>query len=186
MDCGSSTEGNSSAGMPMTSIPPHYHLLWMEIQADNFLEEGIKLADQKAGFFFAITTGLLALLYGKEVHYDLLTVSITNWTILSYVILLSTTLLLISTILSFFVIKPRRSSLKRDKLLYWEFAVQFKSAEEYARRMMLLNPDETIRELLQHNFDRLVICNRKYRILRHAMSTALAGMILSIISLIWK
>ena len=181
----SSTESNNhtTQGAPIGPRQVPDNLLWLGLQSHNYIGEHIKLADQKAAFFFAITTGILALFYDKGIHTNLLR-SIGAWGFLDFIGALSIILLIMSTLLSFFVVKPRLRASVTMGLVYWESVRKFPTPDAYSQRMLQLSRKDVIEELFQHHFELSGICGRKYRLLNYSMGTALAGMFLSIVSLI--
>jgi hypothetical protein len=130
----------------------------------NYIREYICNADQKAAFFFAAMTALLAFLNSQHVPTRWLK-DIQQWTFVDGLGFVSMVGLAAGAGALFSVVFPRLKGSRRG-LLFFNAIQEYDNCDEYVRDVVCRSPDEIVRIKLQHCYDLSVVCAAKYRTLR--------------------
>ena len=147
--------------------------------AHQYIREYIRLADQKATFFFTGATALLAFLYNKGVSERWLK-PVMTWNILDTIAFFAMTALALGAFLSLLVVIPRRPGSRRG-YLFWEAIAEYENGRQYADELATLTPATLAQIKAEHCFDLSRVCRMKYRMLRVALwigAVGLAGSLL--------
>lgn len=157
----SSLADKQSAALPVLTASD-YHPKFSE-ELHNYLREYIRNADQKAAFFFAGATAMLAFLHSHQgtAHWlkDIRTWSLIDT--LSFVALLA---LALSACALLGVVFPRLKGSKRG-LIFFSAIAEHDSAREYTTEVLRRSVDELVTAKLQHAYDLSKVCVAKYQML---------------------
>jgi multisubunit Na+/H+ antiporter MnhB subunit len=138
------------------------------------VREYIRLADQKATFFFAGATALLAFLYRNDVSARWLKPPIM-WNLLDVVALVAMVALAIGAVLALLVVIPRTPGSKRG-YIFWEAIAEYRSGRDYADELSALSPATLYQIKAEHTFDLAHVCRRKYKMLRWSLWVGAVGL----------
>ena len=152
-------------------------------QTHSYMSDYIKLADQKAAFFFATTTGLIALLY-KDQSLLIWVVDPRSWNFHQLVAFVATLALSIQAFMCLFTTVPRLKGSKRG-FLYFMAVAEYPSSEQYASDAMKLTESDIIRTWFTHSHELALIAKKKYEALSFAMKAGAVGTIASLILVIF-
>jgi hypothetical protein len=121
-------------------------------EVHDYVREHIRNADQKATFFFAALTAILAFLNTQNVP--------TRW-------LRDPRLWSVVDMLGFISMLglPRLKGSRRG-LLYFNAISEYDSSAEYANDVLTRSHDDLVRAKLQHCYELAKVCGAKYRVLR--------------------
>ncbi len=139
----------------------------------QYIREYIRLADQKATFFFTASTALLAFLYRSEVSAGWAK-PIMQWNILDIVAFVAMTSLAIGALTAVFVVIPRASGSRRG-FIFWEAIAEYGTGRDYADEVSALSPATLSQIKAEHCFDLASVCRRKYGVLRYALWICAVG-----------
>lgn len=148
-----------------------------------FVREIIQRGDQKAGFFFAASTALLALLYNKQLSARWLR-PVCEWSMLDAVTLIAMAALGVTSILSLAVVLPRNRG-RPEGHIFWRAIAQYDSGDAFAKSVFALDRDALTREKLANVHAIARSCTRKYDILALAMWTGAIGLVASVLVLLF-
>jgi hypothetical protein len=129
----------------------------------NYLREYIRNADQKATFFFAVLTALLAFLNTQNVPARWLK-DVRLWTFVDGLGFISMTGLALGAVILLWVVLPRLKGSRRG-LIFFHAIAEYESSTEYATDVLTNSGDEIVRRKLQHCHDLSNVCTAKYRVL---------------------
>ena len=169
------TETVLQLGPGVSDFARHIHL---------YVREYIRLADQKAALVFAFTSAVLAFLYNKNLHIDWLKHP-KHWSALDLVIFLSMGALLIALIFAALVVLPRLTK-SHVGYVFFESIKEFESASEYASIISQKDDKQLAEAILKHSYDIAIICSNKYKFFSIAIWSSAIGILLTIITLIFK
>lgn len=142
--------------------------------AHEYIREYIKLADQKATFFFSGATALLAFLYSKNVSVHWLK-PVMTWNIVDTIAFVAMAALAGGAFLALLVIIPRTPGSRRG-FLFWEAIAEYDTGRRYADELSLLSPATLFQVKAEHCFELAKVCRRKYKMLRCALWTGAVGL----------
>jgi len=142
--------------------------------AHEYIREYIRLADQKATFFFTGSTALLAFLYNKGISVRWLKPPMT-WNILDAVAFIAMIGLAVGAFLSLLVVIPRTRGSRRG-FLFWEAVAEYETGRQYADELWMLSAATLFRVKADHCFDLARVCRRKYKILRVSLWSGTIGL----------
>lgn len=176
--------GDSKA--PATSSPKGAEDSQMQLalRAHTYVTEFIKLADQKAGFLFALSTGLLAIMYKNAAQIHFLK-AVNTWSFPDFLYFVALLALISSAALSFLVVKPRTKIEKPSGLIFWQTVASFDSTQDYLNKALSLSKKEVLQELFYYHYRLSKTCDSKYDNLNAAIIVGIIGITLSIILLIF-
>lgn len=147
-----------------------------------YLQDLIRLADQKATFFFAGGTALLAFLYNSEVLMDL-NGSPMEWNLVDIIGFVATFSMIVSVFAAMLVVVPKTRGSRRG-FIFWGAIPEFLSAEKYANELSSLDEKQVAREFATHSFELANICVQKYKRLQVSVISGLIGVIALLILLL--
>jgi hypothetical protein len=142
-----------------------------------YIREYIRAADQKATFFFAGSTALLAFLYRSNVSGHWMK-PIMDWNILDVVSFVAMTALAAGALAAVLVVIPRTPGSRRG-LVFWEAIAEYSAARDYADDVATLSAATISQAKAEHSFDLAKVCRRKYRALRIALWICAVGLFAS-------
>lgn len=148
-------------------------------QAHQYIREYIRLADQKAAFFFSASTALLAFLYKSGVSARWLKPVLT-WNILDFSAFLAMVSLAMAAVVSLGVIVPRTPGSRRG-YLFWEAIAEYDVNRQYADDLAGLSIPTLLQVKSEHCHDLAKVCRRKYSALRIALRIGMVGLGSSIV-----
>ncbi len=143
-------------------------------EVHQYIREYIRLADQKATFFFAASTALLAFLYKNGVSSHWLK-PVMTWNILDTVAFLGMAALAVCAVMSVFVVIPRTPGSRRG-YIFWDAIAEYDTARQYADELDRLTGPTLTQLKAEHCFDLARVCRKKYRVLRIALWFAAIGL----------
>ena len=150
----------------------------------TYVRECIWQADQKAGFFFAISTALLAYLYAE----DLLSLWLSlpsNWSLNDFFSLVAAVGLSSSSFLALLVVMPRLGGSGRG-IIFFDAIRQSETSGDYVEQVIKTTPERLVEERLRHVYELSGICSRKYRLLVNSLYAGTAGVVAAILLLVFN
>lgn len=152
-------------------------------EVHQYVRDFIRQADQKAAFFFAGATALVAFLYKAGL------ISVTHWhkpilqlTFLDLLSLVTGIALLGSTVTSVLTVVARLRGAKRG-LIFFGAIAEFSSCNDYANEICAKPIDELIKAKLMHVHDISRICVSKFRMLKISTYSGSFGAVCAIVLL---
>ena len=159
-DLPSTTEKVSAAAPHPTSAA---HAKFSD-EAHSYVREYIRNADQKATFFFAALTAILAFLNAQNVASRWLK-DVRLWSMVDALGFVSMLGLTAGAVTLLIVVFPRLKGSRRG-LLFFNAIAEYGSSAEYASDVLTSSADSLVRTKLQHCYELSRICSAKYRALR--------------------
>lgn len=153
-------------------------------ETHQYVREYIRLADQKATFFFAGATALLAYLHKLE----LTNIWISNpksWGLVEMLALVATLGLIFSTIGCLTTVVPRLKGSRRG-LIFFAAISEYDTAAEYAADVMKQGQFTLCEAKLKHAYELSVVCKKKYVVLICGQWAGVAGVIATLMLLVIK
>lgn len=129
-------------------------------ETHQYIREYIRLADQKAAFYFTGATAFLAYL-SKQGAFALFSSPISQWKPTTYLASLSAIGLLGLALACIFVITPRLAGSKRG-IIYFSAIAEYESSSDYSSDILNKNANDLINAKLCHGYDISRVCSRKY------------------------
>lgn len=147
-----------------------------------YLQDLIRLADQKATLFFTGGTALLAFLYNSGVlmHWGR---PLMEWNLVDIIRFAAAALMIVSVLAAIFVVVPTTRGSRRG-FIFFEAITEFLSADKYANDLTCLDDKQVAREFATHSFELATICVQKYKWLRRSVVCGLCGIALALLLLI--
>lgn len=124
----------------------------------QYVREYIRNADQKAAFFFAGATSLLAFLYSKGASGRWHTF---DWKFLDTLAFLTMAFLVAGDFFLLWVVRPRLKGSKRGIFFYGAIA-EFESARDFRDEVSSKTLGDTVQVKLSHSWELAKICDAKY------------------------
>jgi hypothetical protein len=149
--------------VPRPTTVSDYHAKFSE-ETHNYVREYIRNADQKAAFFFAALTAILAFLNSQNVPSRWLK-NVQQWSFIDALGLVSMLGLAGGAAILLAVVFPRLKGSRRG-LLFFNAIAEYDNSAEYADDVLAQTLDDLIRTKLQHCYDLSKICGAKYHTLR--------------------
>lgn len=160
---------------PQQTIPADlYKRLGFADQTHQYIREYIRLADQKAAFFFSACTALLAFLYRSDIAARWLK-PVLSWNVVDAAAFLAMVSLAVAAIVSLVVIIPRTPGSRRG-YLFWEAIAEYDTNRQYADDLASLTIPSLLQAKNEHCHDLARVCRRKYRALRIALWVGTVGL----------
>jgi hypothetical protein len=150
------------AGAPGQNIITGYHAKFSE-ELHNYVRDQIRNADQKATFFFAALTAMLAFLNTQGVPTRWIK-DVRHWTFVDALGFVSTVALAAGAVILLGVVFPRLKGSRRG-LLFFNAVAEYDSSAQYAEDVLGRSEEELVRTKLQHCYDLSKVCGAKYRML---------------------
>ena len=140
----------------------------------EYVRDNIRLADQKATFFFTGATALLAFLYRNEVSARWLKPPM-QWNLLDMAAFVAMVALALGAFLALLVIIPRTPGSRRG-FIFWEAIAEYDNGRDYADQCSMLSPATLFQIKAEHSYVLAGICRQKYRWLRFALWVGAVGL----------
>ena len=131
-----------------------------------YVSQYIALADTKAAWSFALTSGILGYLISVDSLKELLQQPL--WAPACVLFATVIILLFLSSLCSFLVIAPRLSA-SGEGLVFFRYVAAESDAASYARAVANASESELTHARIKHSFDLSRVCTRKYDYLIKAM-----------------
>ena len=150
----------------------------------QYVREYIRLADQKATFFFAGGTTLLAYLNGDGFVNRWLT-SPKDWDLIGVISFFATIGLIGSILACLWTVIPRLNGSKRGNIFF--FAIrEHESSQAYADQLKKLSIAELCEEKQKHIYDLSGVCRSKYNVLRWGQWLGALGVLATLVLIVSK
>lgn len=157
----------------VTSADSDAHTRFAEF-VHQYIREYIRAADQKATFFFAGSTAMLAFLYRNDVSARWMK-PIMEWNVLGVVSFVAMTSLAVGALVAVMVVIPRTPGSRRG-FIFWEAIAEYATAREYADDISALTAATIAQVKAEHSFELARVCRRKYKFLRCALWICAVGL----------
>lgn len=145
----------------------------------QYIRDFIKLADQKAAFFFAGATALLAFLYRNNVSSRWLK-PVMEWNIIDTSAFLAMVALAIGAIITMLVLVPNTGGSRRG-FIFWEAIAEHGTGRNYADELSVLSPASLFQVKAEHCHDLAKVCRTKYKLLRWGLCICGVGLLTSLV-----
>lgn len=148
----------------------------------QYIREYIRLADQKAAFFFAVSASVLAYLNSKGFMAVWLS-SPCGWGAIETLSFSSMLLLCASAVACFFAVRPRLAGSEKG-VIFFSSVSSYENQQEYAKAVASLSPASMCEEKLKHVYEISMVCRRKYQSLFYAIWFGGLGLVSTVALLI--
>jgi hypothetical protein len=145
-------------------------------ETHSYIGDNIRLADEKAAFFFGASAAILYLLF--QSMQKQLASPLAAWTLRQGVGILAMTSLGMACLIGLGVVTPRRGRSVSGHIFFGTIA-EFDSRATYVEEVLAMPDQQLISERLEHCYDLARICDRKYRALLWELRTLFVGLILA-------
>lgn len=162
----------SKPKLPEASTSQDAHAEFAEL-SHNYVREYIKIADQKAAFFFAASTALIAFLQ-RGGFLEKWLVNPKGWGIYEVMCFLATIGLSVCILLCLWVVIPRLKGSIRG-LIFFNAVAEYETSKEYISDVKRRNSSELVEALLKHTHELCLICKNKYQALTKALWAGAVG-----------
>jgi hypothetical protein len=133
-------------------------------ETHKYVREYIRLADQKAAFFFAGGTALLTFLYKAKLMSLWLKLP-TAWTLVDILSLLATVGLSVSALSAVWTVVPRLRGSRRG-LIFFSAICEFTGAKDYCSEVLRKTARDLVEQKVAHIYELARICETKFKSLR--------------------
>lgn len=147
-------------------------------ETHQYIREYIRLADQKAAFYFAGTTALLAFLFRANLLHHWLKPPL-QWALTDILSFVASVGLVVSALACILVVKPNTQGSKRG-IIFFRAIREFQSGTEYASEVLAKDMRGLTTAKLCHAFDLSQVCDRKYNLLNVGVTAGAIGVISAI------
>lgn len=158
----------SSIQPPEVTVTPNEkktELQWkFAEETHQYVREYIRQADQKAAFFFASSTALIAFLYKTNLVQHWVKAP-TQWIFVDMLSFVATIGLALSAFACLATIFPRLKGSKRGHVFFGAIA-EFEGRKDYAFDVLQCDVGELIEAKLCHVHDLSIICKSKFTVLK--------------------
>lgn len=151
-------------------------------ETHQYVREYIRFADQKATFFFAGATALLAYLH-KLGMANRWAANPKAWLLVDVLAFTATIGLTISAIACLSTIIPRLNGSRRG-LIFFSAIREYDSAPEYAMQVIRQSPADLCDAKLRHIYELAGICREKYAVLKWGQWFGAVGVVATLLLLI--
>lgn len=148
----------------------------------GYIRESIRNADQKATFFFAALTAILAFLNTQNVPARWMK-SVAQWSFVDTLGFVSMLGLAAGAATLLAVVFPRLKGSRRG-LLFFNAISEYDNSGEYANDVLACSGDDLVRKKLLHCHELSRICTAKYRVLRVGFWMGCVGVASSLLFLL--
>ena len=149
----------------------------------HYIREYTRLADQKAAFFFAGSTALLAFLYRNDISERWLK-PVMQWNIVDVLAFVAMVALAIGVFCAVLVVIPRRRGSRRSHI-FWEGIAEYDNARDYADSIAILSPATLTQMKAEHCFELASVCRRKYRMLVWSLWICATGLFAALVVIVF-
>jgi len=153
-------------------------------ESHQYIRDHIRLADQKAAFFFTAATALLAFLYQNRVSNFWLHRPVMTWNILDVAAFLAMLCLAGAALLALYVLMPRLPGPRRG-FIFWEAIAEYQTARQYSDELLVLSEATLAQEKAEHCHTLAGVCSEKFKVLRLAFYVLGVGLVCSIVVLLF-
>jgi len=179
---------NSSSGIEQHEAPnpdskkeQELRLKFAE-ETHQYVREYIRIADQKATFYFAGSTALLAYLHKLGVTNSWIT-NPKAWGLVDMFAFWATVGLILSTIACLATVMPRLNGSRRG-IIFFAAIREYESSRDYASEVMNQSSTELCEAKLRHAYDLSGICKNKYDVLKWGQWLGGSAVIVSLLLII--
>lgn len=151
-------------------------------ETHQYVREYIRQADQKAVFFFAGATALIAFLYKANLVHTWVKLP-TQWVFVDMLSFIATVGLAVSALSCLATVFPRLKGSKRGHVFFGAVA-EFESRKDYATDVLQRDIGELIEAKLCHVHDLAIVCGRKYSVLKIGQWSGAIGVTAMIVLLL--
>jgi hypothetical protein len=151
-------------------------------ESHQYIREYIRLADQKATFFFAGATALLAYMHKLGLASKWI-VGPTAWSLAHALSFLASIGLLLSAIVCLVTVMPRLKGSKRG-LVFFAAIREYESSNDYVSDFMKQSLPDLCEAKLKHVYELSAVCKRKYDMLKWGQWLGAIGLIASLLLLL--
>lgn len=159
----SGLEKHSPSPTPEPRVLPNDYQTKFAEEIHNYIREYIRNADQKATFFFAAATALLAFLHSQHGTARWLK-HVQQWSVVDGLAFVSMCSLAASASILLTVVFPRLNGSRRGFLFFAAIA-EHNSAQDFSEEILRRSTADLTSIKLHHSFDLSKICVAKYRVL---------------------
>ncbi len=176
----------SSIGPPEIGVSPlseRTEFQWkFAEETHQYVREYIRQADQKAAFFFAGSTALIAFLYNAKLVHRWVKPP-TQWSFVDMVSLAATIGLTVCALACLATVFPRLQGSKRGHVFFGAIA-EFDSRKDYASDVLQKDVSELMEAKLCHVHDLSGICGRKFYVLKVGQWAGAVGVFATVLLLL--
>lgn len=148
-----------------------------------YIREYIRQADQKAFFFSAASTTLLAFLYKVELAHRWIKAPV-QWGFFEFLSFFATFGLAAAALLFFVTVFPRLGGSRRG-LVFFGAIAECESSRDYMDDLYRRNIGDLLAAKLAHIYELALVCRSKYGILRWGLWVGLVGLTATVLLLIF-
>ncbi len=173
-----------ASGDPRSSLPDVRAAESFGFHVHKYVTEFICLADQKAAFVFALSTGLLCYGFTTNLHRMWLK-GFQTWSALDFLCFVSMVMLAFGLLLSCWVIVPSLRKSHRGFVFFGSIS-EYESATAYASDILGASSAQLCRAIVQHTYDISKVCAFKYWKLGLALWFSFIGVVAFVAVLLMK
>ncbi|WP_291812321.1 Pycsar system effector family protein [Limnobacter sp.] len=151
-------------------------------ETHQYVREYIRLADQKATFFFAGATALLAYLSKLGMTNKWLA-NPKMWGLVDMLAFLATVGLILSAVACLVTVIPRLNGSRRG-LIFFAAIREYESAPDYASEVMKQSQSALCEAKLRHTYELSIVCKEKYSVLCWGQWFGAAGVLATLFLLV--
>ncbi len=178
----SSSIRSSEAEAPLTKTT-EFQWKFAE-ETHQYIREYIRQADQKAAFFFAGSTTLIAFLY-KTHLIQIWLISPKQWLCANMLSFAATIGLTASALACLYAVIPRLRGSKRG-LLFFSAISEFESKKDYTTDVLQCCVQDLIEAKLNHVHDLADICREKFAVLKIGLWSGAIGVSATVLLLLFS
>lgn len=150
----------------------------------GYVTEMIKLADQKAGFLFALDAGLLGYAFKKGLHTLWFENKPIDWCSMHLISFFALLFLSVGLVYSYRVVAPNLKKSHKGPVFFRSIA-EYESHTEYVSSINRMSSPALTVAILSHSYDISKVCDAKYHKLFWAIWCSAAGIVLFVLTLMW-
>lgn len=164
------TATNDTSGIKPQEVRNQYLKKDQEIrlkfaeETHHYVREYIRLADQKATFFFAGSTALLAYLHNLGLTNRWI-INPTTWILIDMLAFVATVGLVLCAVACLATVMPRLDGSKRG-LIFFAAIREYESSRDYVSEVMKQSSLDLCEAKLKHTYDLSDVCKKKYDMLK--------------------
>jgi hypothetical protein len=151
-------------------------------ETHQYIRECIRLADQKATFFFAGSSALLAYLHKLGLASKWI-LTPTTWSLAHVLSFFASIGLLLCAIACLLAVMPRLKGSKRG-IVFFAAINEYNSSNDYVSEFMNKSLFDLCEEKLKHAYELSAICKRKYVMLKWGQWLGAIGLIATLLLLV--
>lgn len=184
---GTEQPGPTSIKPPLTEDGPEdrgVEFQWKYAEETHgYIREYIRLADQKAFFFSAASTTLLAFLYKVDLVHRWIKAPM-QWGFLEFLSFLATIGLAVSALLFFVTVFPRLGGSRRG-LVFFGAIAECESSRDYMDELYRRGIGDLLTAKLTHIYELARVCRSKYAILCWGLWVGFVGLAAAVFLLVF-